>query len=126
MSDLEAVSDLEAEGIPPIEEQPPGIEGQNEVEGMIPPGDRPKAADDWGTTSREERPDEPLADRVLREQPETAGAGRGAGGQPVGRLVQPDGGMVDMDHEATEIAMETEDDGGLAAEEAAMHITDSP
>jgi hypothetical protein len=119
------MSDLEAEGIPPIEEQPPGIEGQNEVEGMIPPGDRPKAVEDWGTTSREERLDEPLAERVLREQPERESGGAGAG-QPVGRLVQPDGGMVDLDREPTEVAMETEDDGGLSAEEAAMHITDSP
>jgi len=116
------MSDTEAEGIPPIEDQPPGIEGQNELEGMIPPGDAPKGALDWGTTAREEQLDEPLRDRVRREQRE----GLRGPGQDVGRLVQPDAGMVGADTEPTEIAMETEDDDALAAEEAAMHIADTP
>jgi hypothetical protein len=116
------MSDMEAEGIPAIEDNPPGISGQNEVEGAMPPGDEPRGAQDWGVTAREQETDEPLADRVRREQPD-----REPGGDvPVGRLVQPDAGIVDIDTEATEVAMETEDDAGLAAEEAAMHITDTP
>ena len=118
------MSDLEAEGIPAIEDNPPGIEGQNELEGMIPPGDSPMAVDQFGTTAREEQLDEPLADRLRQEQPDVE-LGDDAG-RPVGRLVQPDGGMVDLDTEPTEVALESEDDAGLSAEEAAMHITDTP
>jgi hypothetical protein len=116
------MSELEEEGIPPLEDQPPGIDGANEVEGLIPPGDEPKAADDWGTTEREQQLDEPLADRVRRDEPERARAADA----PVGRLVQPDAGMIGADDEPTEVAMESEDDDALAAEEAAIHLTDSP
>ena len=116
------MSDLEAEGIPPIDENPPGIDGDNDIEGMIPPGDTPRAALDYGTTAREEQLDEPLRDRVRRELPDREPGRR----DEVGRLVQPDGGMVDMDREATEVAIESEDGDALSAEEAAMHITDSP
>ena len=120
MSDI---ADFEAAGTQPVEDNPPGISGDNDFEGAFPPGDRPIAVTDYGTTAGEERGDEPLADRVRREVPE-AGYPPQDGG--VGRLVQPDGGMIDNDFEATEIAMETEDDGALSAEEAAMHITDTP
>jgi hypothetical protein len=116
------MSDLEAEGIPPLDENPPGIDGDNDIEGIIPPGDTPKGALDYGTTSREEQLDEPLRDRVRRELPDREPGHR----DEVGRLVQPDGGMVDMDREATEVALESEDDDALSAEEAAMHITDAP
>ena len=115
-------ADFEAEGTLPVEDNPPGISGDNDFEGAVPPGDAPKGAEEWGVTAHEERVDEPIAERVLREQPERVGSAD----MPVGRLVQPDGGMIDLDSEPTEIAMETEDDGALAAEEAAMHITDTP
>jgi hypothetical protein len=115
-------ADFEAEGTMPVEDNPPGISGDNDFEGAMPPGDAPKGAEEFGITAREEQMDEPLAERVRREQPERVGGAD----VPVGRLVQPDGGMLDVDTEGTEIAMETEDDGALAAEEAAMHITDSP
>ncbi|MDQ1438397.1 MAG: hypothetical protein QOK43_2026 [Acidimicrobiaceae bacterium] len=116
------MSDLEAEGIPPIEDNPPGIGGDNEVEGMIPPGDTPQGVDQWGTTAREEQSDEPLAERVRRELPDVEPGDDGH----VGRLVQQDQGMIDMDVEAEEVATMTGDDAGLSAEEAAMHITDVP
>ena len=117
-------ADFEANGTLPTEDNPPGISGDNDFEGEIPPGDEAKGAEEWGITAREERLDEPMADRVRREEPDRPGGG--ADDVPVGRLVQPDSGMVDADREATEVAMETTDDGALSAEEAAMHITDSP
>ncbi|HEV7886298.1 MAG TPA: DUF5709 domain-containing protein [Acidimicrobiales bacterium] len=116
------MSDFEAEGTLPVEDNPPGISGDNDIEGEFPPGDRPRASTDWGTTAREERMDEPLADRVRREVPDRVRAGD----EPVGRLVAPDEGMIDVDDEPAEIATMTGDDAGLSAEEAAMHITDSP
>jgi hypothetical protein len=43
------------------------------------------------------------------------------------RLVQPDQGVADLDGEPTEVANEAGgDSGGLTAEEAAVHPTDSP
>jgi hypothetical protein len=115
-------ADFERAGTQPTEDNPPGIFGDNDFEGEVPPGDRPQGVDEFGITVQEERTPEPLADRVKREQPDRERGAR----DDVGRLVEPDGGMVDMDREAEAIAMETEDDGALSAEEAAMHITDSP
>jgi len=115
--------DPEAEGIPAIDDNPPGIDGDNDVEGMIVPGDTPMGADEWGTTSREEQYDEPLAQRVLREQPDVEPGARDDG---LGRIVEPDQGMVDFDKERDPIGTMTGDDAGLSAEEAAMHITDTP
>lgn len=114
-------TDMEAEGLPETEDQPPGIDIENAVEGMIPPRDRPVAANQWGTTAAEEVRGEPLADRVRREQPDVAHADERA----VGRLVAPDGG-TGRDDEGTEVAEEEPDDTlGLTAEEAAMHIEPS-
>jgi hypothetical protein len=114
--------DYESEGMPPPEDEPPGISGDSDIEGIPLPGDRPGASTDWGVTSREEQLDEPIADRVRREVPDRIRADR----EPVGRLVAPDEGMIDADDEPAEIASETGDDAGLSAEEAAMHITDRP
>jgi hypothetical protein len=111
-------TDMEAEGLPDTEDQPPGIDIENAVEGMIPPRDHPVGADQWGTTAAEEARGEPLADRVRREQPDVARADQ----RPVGRLVAPDAG-TGRDDEGTEVAEEERDDTlGLSAEEAAMHI----
>jgi Family of unknown function (DUF5709) len=114
--------DPEAEGIPAIEDNPPGIDGDNDIEGMFPPGDSPVGVDEWGTTAREERLDEPLADRVRREQPDVEPGDPG----DLGRIVEPDQGMIDFDTEERVIGTMTADDGGMTAEESAMHITDTP
>jgi hypothetical protein len=117
--------DYEAEGMPPPEDPPPGIDDMSEDEGIIPPGDRPQAALDWGTTAREELLDEPLADRVKREVPDRIPHDDG---RVHGRLVEPDEGwMGNLDDEPAEIAeLVEDDDAGLSAEEAALHIVDEP
>lgn len=116
-------SDIEAEGIPPIDDAPPGLHDQyNQVEGMMPPRDEPVGAEEFGITPEEERQQEPLAERVLREEPDVVPGD----GDTVGRLVEADHGVVDFDEEETSVARETEDDDALSAEEAAMHITDRP
>ncbi len=114
--------DPEAEGLPAIEDSPPGIDGDNDIEGMIPPGDEPKGAEEFGITPREERLQEPIAERVLREQPDFEPGDDGA----LGRIVEPDQGMVDFDTEERVIGTMTGDDMGMSAEESAMHITDTP
>lgn len=116
--------DLEAEGIPNIEDAPPGLEDDyNQYEGMMPPRDHPVGAEEFGVTSEEERLQEPLADRVLREEPEVTAD---TGDDPIGRLVEPDQGVAGLDSERDAIASESYDSDALSAEEAAMHITDLP
>lgn len=111
-------TDLEAEGLPGLEGQPPGIDDQSAVEGMMPPRDHPVAATDYGTTTAEQHRPEPLDRRVRREQPDRVRAEQ----EPAGRLVAPDAGNL-MDDEAAEVAeLVAEDDTGMSAEEAAVHI----
>lgn len=118
-----SATDLEAEGLPAIEDQPPGLEDDyNQVEGMMPPRDYPVAAEDYGITGEEGRTQEPLAERVLREEPDVMDGLDDS----VGRLVEPDQGVAGLDDEATSIASDSADTDGLSAEEAAMHVTDAP
>lgn len=63
-------TDWDAEGIPDLEEQPPGIDAETAEEGSFPPRDHPLAVDDWGTTAREEQLGESLAQRAAREEPD--------------------------------------------------------
>lgn len=121
-------SDMDAEGIPDLE--PP----VNQDEGQIPPRDYPQGVDQFGTTPSEQRQDEPLAERVLREDPEPdpgdvpAAAGTDAADPLEGRLVAPGSEDVDgVDDEKDEVAVLVgEDEGAQSAEEAAMQVRDSP
>lgn len=116
-------NDLEAEGIPAIEDAPPGMDdAYNQVEGMMPPRDHPMGAEEFGITQDEQRTDEPLAERVRREEPETMPADDAG----VGRLVEPDQGVAGLDDEPTNIAGDSADSAGMSAEESAVHITDTP
>lgn len=113
-------ADLEAEGIPAIEDQPMGTD--DPVEGMMPPRDHALAVDDLVTAADQLRGDT-LAERVQREEPDRLPSYD----EPVGRLVQPDQGVADLDYEAEETADAVASDaGGLSAEEAAVHLTDTP
>ena len=122
---------LDREGIPDLETP------VNQDEGIIPPGDRPKAAEEFGVTAREERADEPIGERVKRERRDVTADDidlRDAertydeleGDE--GRLVEPGSEDVDaIDDEKDAIAtLVGEDEGALSAEEAALHVTDNP
>ena len=111
VTNVDSDDELESEGIPPLED------AINEDEGMVPPRDHPIAVDDYGVTAQEQRVPEPLEDFVEREQPDVFVGDD----DRVGRLVAPDAGGL-FDNEATEVAIETEDDAGESAEEAAIHI----
>jgi hypothetical protein len=120
------MSDMDAEGIPDLETP------INQDEGLIPPRDHPQGVEEFGITAAEERGDEPLADRVLREEPDfdEGDVARAADDAIEGQLV--DAGSADvegLDDEKDVVATEVSgDDERIApsAEEAAMHITDSP
>ena len=114
------LTDLEAEGLPDLEGQPEGVE--DVVEGLNPARDYPQGVEDR-VTAAEQLGDEPLAERVWREEP---------GSEPVeeealGRLVQPAQGVDGLDDEPTEMAEALGSDAdALSAEEAAVHLTDNP
>jgi hypothetical protein len=112
--------DLEAEGLLPIEDPLPGVD--DVTEGMVPPRDHPQPIGDEVTAAGQRNP-ESLRERVRREEPDRLRP------EPdeVGRLVQPDQGVVDVDEEPEEIADAVFGDrNALSAEEQALHITDNP
>jgi hypothetical protein len=113
----------EEEGIPDLEGDPEGmVLAGDDTEDIMVPRDYPVAALDYGVTAAEERVDEPLAQRVRREEPdfwELAEADEDR--LSPGRLVQPDEGMVD-DDVAEEVGFGTDDLYGLSAEEEAVRI----
>ena len=137
-------SELEAEGIPDIDSPPPNtMETGDTGEGLMAPRDYPVAATDFGVTADEARLQEPLTDRVLREEPDplaleldgaaaTTDSGVGMNGYDpgpdgVGRLVDPEADLGAVDITAETVANDVGADvGGFSAEEAAMHITEEP
>ena len=119
------MTSMDAEGIPDLETP------INQDEGLIPPRDHPQAVEEFGVTAAEERADEPLADRVLREEPDfDEGAVAQAADDAIGgQLV--DAGSADVEgfddeKDAVASVVGGDEDVALSAEEAAMHITDSP
>lgn len=118
-------NDLEADGVPDLFEAPPGQDVELDQEGMMAPGDRPVASTDYGTTVREELTDEPLAQRVRREEPEVSVADlRRVDEEPEApRLVAEDIDVNMVDDEDDAVAAMTDDGMGLSAEEAAVHVT---
>lgn len=94
----------------------------NDQEDMLPLGEEPQGATEYGVTAEEERTPESMEDRMRREEPDVmVGMGEEP---PVGRLVEEDQGVAGRDHERDPVATEAGDDTGLSAEEAAMHRTD--
>ncbi len=112
--------DLEAEGLPAVEDQPAGV--SDLLEGIVPPRDQPLAAGGDAVTAAEQRSGETISQRSRREVPEDEDEDDDAGG----RLVQPDQGVAGLDAEPDELATEFPDPDGLSAEEQAVHPTDSP
>jgi hypothetical protein len=116
--------ELSEAGVPAIDEIPAEVLATgDQLEGELPPLDRPQAATSWGTTASEQLAPEPLDIRLAREMPEVD-----TGEFLVSRqLIEPgaDGGLGD-----DEADMLGEIDAGfedtLSAEEAAVQIVDEP
>ena len=118
--------ELESEGQPALHTAPPGQDIDTDQDAPVMPGDRPRAATDYGTTVGEQRTDEPLFRRIRREEPEVDSAGPGGERDPVAaRVFEPDSEIEEVDVTAEELGLEAEaqdDSAGLSAEEQAMHI----
>lgn len=108
-------TDVESEGLPDLEGQPPGIGPENAVEGITPPADHLLGAEDPDVTAAGQAVPETLQERVLREQPDRLGGEV----DPDGRLVagQPDGSGEELG------TWETDDAAALSPEERAVHLT---
>jgi hypothetical protein len=84
---------------------------EDEIGGDFPP-EEPLGVDEYGTTAGEERFDEPLDERIAREEPDVL---------PVdGSAAQAD----EVDDTFDDAVQEHE--APVPAEEAALHITDDP
>ncbi len=120
MSSYDNAADLDSEGIPVLEEP------VNQDEGMMVPRDYPIAADDYGVTAGEQRVDEPLAERVAREEPESIpGDGPTDADDRVLALVEASDSPAEEDGMAVADTAETggdESPGSLSPEEAAIHL----
>ena len=96
--------------------------------GEFPP-DEPLGVDEYGTTANEEKFDEPLAERVAREEPDVSSEAMGADEGQM-RLIGPgaeDDAMYEVDTEPDAIAEAVDaPDTELSAEEAAVHPTTEP
>jgi hypothetical protein len=115
--------DLEGEGIPDLFDGPTGKDIETAEEALMPPRDHPVAVTDYGVTALEERVDEPLSQRVQRENPDFGMAGEdGDDGGPGGRLVDPGSDPDVLDTEEDALGSLSGDDDALTAEEAAMRI----
>ena len=105
-------TDSEAEGIPPLEDQPPGIDAETASEGRFPPRDEPIAVNESEVTPAGERVPETVAKRAARERPDV-----------MGRFETERGRLVDGSEDVAE--GEWRDDAtGLSAEEDAVHVSE--
>jgi hypothetical protein len=113
--------DLETEGIPdhegPLENK--ALTGDAQ-EGLPPPGNQ-AAGQDYGITAAEQRRDERLDQRLRREQPDVE---RTARSPRVGRIVEPQSGVDEVDATKESVALDVDDPGGFTAEEQAMAETE--
>lgn len=99
------------------------------------PPDEPFGVTEDELTVRGGQTDEPLEERVAREEPDFPAA-RSIDDEVVGTLVEPEAGGPDLTKEAvaseiasddpTAVGVATELGDELAAEEAAMHLADDP
>src|SRR3954454_1304166 len=128
MPDDNPNEDLEAEGIPAIEEPFPGRDVETSEEGMMAPRDHSVAAGSdpaYAGTAGEERAQESVGARAQRENPDFGEVDSGGDEEaPLApRLMEPDSDIDEVDVTAEEVGLTSDDfDGGLTAEESAMHI----
>src|SRR3954462_2450991 len=128
MPDDNPNEDLEAEGIPAIEDPIPGQDVETSEEGMMAPRDYSVAAGSdpaYPVTAAEERGQEPIAARAARENPDFGQGdfGRGAESPVAPRLMDLDSDIDEVDVTAEEVALTGDDpEGGLSAEESAVHL----
>lgn len=101
MADTNPSESMDAEGLPSLEDRPPGIDAETDSEGLVVPRDHPIAVGDdpaYAVTAAEERQLETVQERAAREQPDFGAEELNVGGgAQTGDQVppQPLGGRVE-------------------------------
>ena len=118
---------LDSEGIPDLEGPlPEKAKAGDPQEGLAPPSEHP-ASEDYGTTDEEQRHDEPLAERLEREEPDVGDRAfvEMDDGTEIVRGQDEEPGAPD--EEKDEVARAVDAEGqGLSAEESAVHVDPEP
>jgi hypothetical protein len=113
--------DLVEDGVPATTEMPPDVPAGWEAEEEPQPLEFAQGAESWGTTAEEELTQEPLALRVLREEPDVEGR------SPDGVRVLEPGAEIDVDEEPDAVGeVDLERHDVLSPEEGAMRVEDEP
>ena len=118
---------LDSEGIPDLEGPLPEKEETGDPqEGVAPPSEHP-AAEDYGTTDEEQRHDEPLSERLEREEPDVGDRAFVEMGEGREVVREQDEAPGASDDEKDEVARAVDADRqGLSAEEAAVRVDPEP
>lgn len=110
---------MDAEGLPEVEDRPPGIDVELEEEAMMVPRDHPVAVGDdpaYPTTAAEDRAVEGVAERATRENPDTGAVELGVGGGVQGSRA------VASDDTREETGLPPDPGASRSSEEAAVHL----
>jgi hypothetical protein len=119
----------EDEGIPDLQDGTPEAQQAEDPQQMPVPGERPVAADDFGTTPAEQAEGESLDDRLAEEEPDVGAGGADQAVAPE-TTAAPEAGQLSDDplpgsRPANQDTFATESDAeGLAGEESAVHVSD--
>ena len=114
---------LDSEGIPDLEGPlPEKAKTGDPQEGIAPPSEHP-ASEDYGVTDGEQRHDEPLSERLEREEPDVGDRAFVEMDAETTLVRDQDEAPGVRDDEKDEVARAVDVDGqGLSAEEAAVHV----
>ncbi len=110
---------MDAEGLPELEDRPPGIDVELDQESMMVPRDHAIAAGDdpaYPTTQAEERTVEGVAQRAARENPDFGAEELGVGGGVQGSQA------VTTDDADEETSIPPDPSAARTSEEAAVHV----
>lgn len=110
---------MDAEGLPELEDRPPGIDAELDQDQMMVPRDHPIAAGDdpaYPTTQAEDRTVEGVAERAARENPDFGAEELGVGGGVQGSHA------TTTDDVGQETSIPPDPTAARTSEEAAVHI----
>lgn len=110
---------MDAEGLPELEDRPPGIDVELDQESLMVPRDYPVAVGDdpaYPTTHSESRRSEGVAERAERENPDVGAREMSVGGGVPGARA------VRVDRNEGETSIPPDPDAALSPEESAVHV----
>jgi hypothetical protein len=111
----------EDEGIPDLQDGMPEQEWMNDPQQMPVPGERPVAAEEWGTTYSEQVQGKPLGDRLAEEEPDVGETSTASGPPEEATGQLSDDPLGDRPANQDVFSHESPAEG-LGPEESAVHI----